>query len=322
MRKRNKKKGKRQHGRDKFHDLSKKQFMSSFLTHCNGCKTIANDKVYIYESELSFLGKCILEFPNIETGGQLFGYWTASGAPVVVYALGPGPNANHQVAFFNQDVEYLERVGNILVSQFGLMHIGEWHSHHHLGLDKPSGHDANTMQRSIDNLHLNRFLLCIGICNGSQFSIKPYNFIENHNEYTAASWEIKGAASPLRFTIDTYLSNLQFSAKQEQTDVGTWFSIKSNRMKLKSMMDFLKAKPGAIDSKAQLKDNIVEIIATFNNRVEVISFPSDFPKSPISILVQFNNGNKQEVSPNISNIDDTAEDIFEIFKQQYNSIYL
>ena len=55
-------------------------------------------KAIIYSSEISFIGRCILDSPNIETGGQLFGFWTASGNPVVVYAIGPGPKANHQVA--------------------------------------------------------------------------------------------------------------------------------------------------------------------------------------------------------------------------------
>lgn len=281
-----------------------------------------HSKAYVYESELSYLGKCILDFPTIETGGQLFGFWTASGAPVVVYAIGPGPKANHQVTFFNQDIEYLENIGRILVSHFGLMHIGEWHSHHRLGLDYPSGHDANTMQHSIDNLHLNRFLLCIGNCNDSSYSIKPYNFIENHSEYSSAFWEIKGSTSPYRSLIDTYLSNFSFQKSHEPKENNSWFSLKSNRVQLKSMMDFLKTKHGSIDSKAQLKDNIVEIITTFTDRNEIIIIPSDFPKKPISLFCHYYNGCEEEKRPNLSLIDCAGQDIFEVFKQQYNSIQL
>lgn len=50
---------------------------------------------YIYKSKLDFISRCILDYKNIETGGQLFGYWTADGSPVVVYAIGPGSQANH-----------------------------------------------------------------------------------------------------------------------------------------------------------------------------------------------------------------------------------
>jgi len=99
----------------------------------------------IYQGELDYISRCILDYPNIETGGQLFGFWTAAGTPVVLYAIGPGPRANHQVAFFNQDIEYLTRIGSILTTKFGLQHIGEWHSHHQLGLAQPSGHDAATL---------------------------------------------------------------------------------------------------------------------------------------------------------------------------------
>ena len=79
----------------------------------------------IYQSELDFVSRCILDRPDIETGGQLFGFWTARGVPVVLYAIGPGLQANHQLTFFNQDVEYLKLVGNLLLEKFGLQHIGE-----------------------------------------------------------------------------------------------------------------------------------------------------------------------------------------------------
>ena len=78
---------------------------------------------YIYRSELEYVSRCILDYKNIETGGQLFGYWTAGGSPVVVYAIGPGEKANHQVAFFNQDIDYLTSIGNVLVRHYGLHHI-------------------------------------------------------------------------------------------------------------------------------------------------------------------------------------------------------
>ena len=68
----------------------------------------------VFQSELDYLYRCILDYPNIETGGQLFGYWTSAGVPVVMYAIGPGPRANHQSTFFNQDVEYLVQVGRLL----------------------------------------------------------------------------------------------------------------------------------------------------------------------------------------------------------------
>ena len=49
----------------------------------------------IYQSELDYISRCIMDCPRIDTGGQLFGFYTMKGTPVVCYALGPGPNANH-----------------------------------------------------------------------------------------------------------------------------------------------------------------------------------------------------------------------------------
>lgn len=86
----------------------------------------------IYCSELDYISRCILDSTTIETGGQLFGFWTSTGIPVVLYAIGPGPLANHQVTFFNQDVDYLLNVGTALLQRYGLQHIGEWHSYHQL----------------------------------------------------------------------------------------------------------------------------------------------------------------------------------------------
>ncbi len=38
----------------------------------------------VYQSEMDFVSRCILDCPNIETGGELFGFWTATGIPVVL----------------------------------------------------------------------------------------------------------------------------------------------------------------------------------------------------------------------------------------------
>lgn len=279
-----------------------------------------HDKAYIYQSEISFIGKCILDYPNIETGGQLFGYWTASGAPVVVYAIGPGPNANHQVAFFNQDVNYLERVGKMLVSQFGLMHIGEWHSHHRLGLDHPSGHDANTMQSTIDRRHLNRFLLCIGNCRSNQFSIKPYNFLEGHSSFVNSNWVIKGEESPLRSLIDSQLEKalMQNRSIAEQDDIKeTWFEKRENRIQLKSMLDYLSSSSQTVSAK--LDGKTVQILADFHDRNELISFPADFPLSPISVVITYPNGTSRTANATSESCN-KGNDVYEAFLEQYKSI--
>ena len=69
------------------------------------------DSAIIYQSELEEISRYILDYPNIETGGELFGFWTAYGVPVVLFAIGPGPNSIHQYTSFNQDVPYFHRIG-------------------------------------------------------------------------------------------------------------------------------------------------------------------------------------------------------------------
>lgn len=40
-------------------------------------------KAIIFKSEMDFISRCILDYPSIETGGQLFGFYTETGTPVV-----------------------------------------------------------------------------------------------------------------------------------------------------------------------------------------------------------------------------------------------
>ena len=163
----------------------------------------------IFRSEFDFISRCILDYPNIETGGQLFGYWTAEGVPVVLYAIGPGPRANHQSAFFNQDVDYLETMGRHVFNAWGLHHIGEWHSHHSLGLNEPSGHDARTMISNIERFHLHRFLLCIGNYWRGETTLNAFNFEEDHPyDYQQAAWSVVEQESPFRAIIDRELRGI------------------------------------------------------------------------------------------------------------------
>lgn len=162
----------------------------------------------IYQSELDYISRCILDYPNIETGGDLFGYWTNEGIPVVLYAIGPGRNANHQNAFFVQDVDYFVHVASHVNDKYQLSHMGEWHSHHQLGLARPSGHDANTIFNGIRKVPLRRMLLCIANYRNGKTSINPYMFHESdmHN-YVDSSWRVLPICSPFREMIDRDLKD-------------------------------------------------------------------------------------------------------------------
>lgn len=260
-------------------------------------KVLPSSKAIIYASELEYIAKCIQDYPNIETGGQLYGAWTASGAPRIIYAIGPGPCANHQGAFFNQDVEYLEAVGAQL-KQYGLQHIGEWHSHHKLGLPHPSGHDAQTMQNGITQLNLNRLVLCIGSINDRGIIINPFNFARDAH-FVDARWDIINSRNRLRDVIDSDLRDiLRFPHSEsfvlaepqiipQRTAINNrvgWFSNVENRQEFKKIIDTLKSQNWVNDVTPQIsEDGIVTLKITSRIFAEIIRFPHDFPNEPFEI---------------------------------------
>lgn len=256
-----------------------------------------SSKALIYASELDYIAKCIQDYPNIETGGQLYGAWTASGAPRVIYAIGPGPRANHQSTFFNQDVEYLKTIGTKL-KEYGLQHIGEWHSHHHLGLSHPSGHDTQTMQNGIAQLNLNRLLLCIGSFNDRGIVINPFNFASDAH-FVPSQWEIINTRNRLREVIDNDLASMLCNPsstrytfaeeyvvpqKQPVSIQSGWFSHIENRQAFKQIVDALKATKWINEVIPKISsEGIVSLKIVTRTFTEIITFPADFPNEPFEI---------------------------------------
>ncbi|WP_030441317.1 Mov34/MPN/PAD-1 family protein [Actinoplanes subtropicus] len=117
--------------------------------------------VSIHEGELQRIANWVAEYPRRETGGDLFGFWTHTGAPAVQLTLGPGPNARHEHAAFFQDADYLRNRGRRAQDQYGLQHIGDWHSHHELGLAEPSSGDVSTALRTLELNGFTRFLIFV-----------------------------------------------------------------------------------------------------------------------------------------------------------------
>ena len=256
----------------------------------------------IYQSEMDYISRCIHDYPNIETGGQLFGFITEMGAPVVCYAIGPGPRANHQPAFFNQDTDYLQRTYNELNRRFGLRYIGEWHSHHQLGLAKPSGHDAATIVHGIERSNFRHFLLCIGNCDNRYHStLNAFTFhINDPYGYHHAPWKVIEMASPYRALVDRTLGTALCHPRTQNASYGAnyilrangdsgmvtpsysdeyWLNNKSNNLILKDIIDFL-ANYG--DERCQVKPQLdehkhVHLVVQRPNRQEQIVFGEGFP---------------------------------------------
>ena len=118
-------------------------------------------RAYAFDDVMRQIAHYTALYPGLETGGNLFGYWTNHGAPVVHLATGPGPNARHEATAFFQDERFLLECGDSLFRRFALQHVGEWHSHHRIGLREPSGGDVATVHSGMRQHRLDRFLLVI-----------------------------------------------------------------------------------------------------------------------------------------------------------------
>lgn len=272
----------------------------------------------IYRSEFDYISRCILDYRNIETGGQLFGFWTSTGIPVILYAIGPGRAANHEIAFFNQDISYLLKVGNHVLEKYGLQHIGEWHSHHQLGLARPSGHDDSTMVNSIRKSHLRRFLLCIGNCDATCSTLNAFNFHEDHGyDYVQAGWIVKECESPFRPLVDSDLAGMLvhpatreachgdiFGAESVKVcrtvrdfENGYWLNRGENKKILVEINKLLKAGQNVKNVAVSLDERhhvriTVDRSACAGNAYEnacgvreTLLFPEGFPQKPVKIEV-------------------------------------
>ena len=117
--------------------------------------------VAIYAHEYKQICAWVLKHQSLETGGDLFGLWSDDHSAVIQLVLGPGRNCQRAAHSFYQDVAYLEKVGSNLTGKEGVCHIGEWHSHHTIGLKRPSGGDERTVWTNMPKYGLSRFLLFI-----------------------------------------------------------------------------------------------------------------------------------------------------------------
>ena len=132
-----------------------------------------NFNVVIYESDYKQLCAWVLKKTNIETGGDLFGLWADKHTAVIQFVVGPGQNCRRSSVSFYQDINYLEKIGEQMTKSEGVCHIGEWHSHHQLGLARPSGGDENTVWNNMPTYNLKRFV--IFIANLEQLRKDSYN---------------------------------------------------------------------------------------------------------------------------------------------------
>jgi len=113
------------------------------------------------QSELRVIAGISAERLNLETGGDLWGYYDRAGNPVVLMATGPGPKAVFEYSHFAQDADYTLEAGRILHEKHGMVLVGTFHSHHKMGLAHPSGGDDGTVMSLADKNNIRNWVMIV-----------------------------------------------------------------------------------------------------------------------------------------------------------------
>ena len=142
---------------------------------------------YVYKEDLRKIKELVQLYPQIETGGDLFGLWQDDRTVIIQRFIGPGKECKRTATSFHQDVEYLHRVGSLITTEEGLCNVGEWHSHHQIGMPEPSVADRRTVFSNMPHLGLERFVLFIATIENTmkrsrevkiqQIELHPFLFI-------------------------------------------------------------------------------------------------------------------------------------------------
>ena len=265
-----------------------------------------NNFATIYKQDLEFISKCILDFPDIETGGDFFGFWNNLGMPVILYVTGPAENCYRHATFFKQDMEFLVGVGNFVYANFGLQHIGCWHSHHKLSLAVPSSHDCKTMVNAINKNEIEKFFMILGnITPKGGTTVNGFLFDKvNQTNYFHTQWKVLETENVISNTINSNLQSvLQYTPKTKKPLLQDLNLVKTNQ-NLVLTIDFEpQSWLGSKEGKQELKQIYNWFTSNFNNakmyitesnalelKTENISliFSHDFPNSFPIIEIQGN----------------------------------
>jgi len=162
--------------------------------------------LHVFQSELERVGGWTSAHQRVETGGSLYGYWTHSGAPVVALATGPGKGARHEVAAFYQDVSFMEATQSSVWEGYALQHMGEWHSHHRIGLAEPSAGDIATVWSGMASRGWRRFVLGIANLGAAEIDVTLglYLFDATTRSVSPCDVRILKTANPFRDRTPTF----------------------------------------------------------------------------------------------------------------------
>lgn len=262
--------------------------------------------IYIPQDELDYMAKIIMDSPKIETGGNLFGYWTERGDAVIQYILGPGKEAIHDRTRFVQDADYLQIHANNLQKNHYLDHIGVWHSHHSLGLSYPSAGDIQSIEEGMCEDNLQKWLLIIGTCVMEKVSSKAFLFRSREKELFLP-WNVVSGYSSVRKVYDekykdiiespitkipNYDSNFSYFPCEHfppEVEVNFekdfFFNKTENKLEIKKIIEYLKLKNEEVKL-FQIDETTIEIRfkAMDESRWQIV-FGKNFPDQ-VPLVIQ------------------------------------
>jgi hypothetical protein len=154
-------------------------------------------KAFIYQNNLDLISMYTLDYPNVETGGELFGFWTHTGFPVVQVVTGPGEKVDRSSVFFRQDAKYMIEVHRYVNNRHGMQHLGSWHSHHKMDLARPSNYDIKTVQQAMKFHKLGKLFISITNIRNDQTEINGFLFAEGiSSDYIKTPWMVMKGKNP------------------------------------------------------------------------------------------------------------------------------
>lgn len=165
----------------------------------------------IFKSEVEEISNYVLQYPNLETGGSMYGWYSETGLPIIALITGPGKNAMHHEVRFHADEAYSFAIGTAII-KYGLQHLGEWHSHHKINLNYPSGVDCDAMRMSLEshNSPIGRFLCGIANIIGNKVAFNAYFFSRGSGaSYAHVPFVVEPVCSPLRIGLKSVLGAIE-----------------------------------------------------------------------------------------------------------------
>ena len=173
-----------------------------------------SNQFWIFESELSAIAFEASKYNDRETGGDLYGLWTAGGNPVVYLAVGPGPKAVGQACEYEMDIDYMRECERIVHANYGIHYLGDWHSHHNLSLHNPSSGDQQRIQSIMRKNSINVMAeIIVTHVPGSipaQERVDAYAY-KNGYMFTCEVCTLENKISPIRSAIQSNPSRRTFN---------------------------------------------------------------------------------------------------------------